>query len=60
MKNDLMELPKCPTHGTGMIFRPAKTPEQAFCGAWYECAEPGCYCTVLIPTKELIGGIHHE
>lgn len=60
MKNYPMELPKCPTHGGGMIFRPAKTPEQAFCGAWYECAEPGCYCTVLIPTKELIGGIHHE
>ena len=58
--NALMILPKCPTHGTTMIFREARTQEQRFCGAWYECAEPGCKCASLIPSKELEALLSHQ
>ena len=51
--NAIMILPKCQTHGITMIFREARTQEQRFCGAWYECAEPGCKCASLITSKEL-------
>jgi len=46
-----MELPKCSGHGIQMIARPPKTPEQRFCGAWYEC--PRCSETVLFVSSEL-------
>lgn len=53
---DLMLLPKCPNpeHGE-MMLRPAKhqTQEQRYCGTWYDCPEPGCSCSVLIPSKEI-------
>lgn len=43
----LMELPKCSEHGIYMVLRPlaCQTPEQKFCGAWYDC--PACTQTVL-------------
>lgn len=50
----LIELPKCPTHGTTMSYKKAETPEQDFCGAWYECLEPGCHCSAVIMSKELL------
>lgn len=50
----LMELPKCPTHGTNMSYKKAGTPEQDFCGAWYECLESGCHCSAVIMSKELL------
>lgn len=45
----LMELPKCSEHGIYMVLRPlaCQTPEQKFCGAWYDC--PACTQTVLLP-----------
>ncbi|MDD4564787.1 MAG: hypothetical protein PHE79_04850 [Eubacteriales bacterium] len=54
--NDLMELPTCPhgEHGQ-MELRPIEhqTPEQKYCGAWYDCKYPGCSCSVLIMSPEL-------
>lgn len=29
------------------------TYEQKFCGDWYDCEEPGCTASILIPSKEL-------
>ncbi len=52
-KDALMEIPRCPEHGEPMAYRPAGTPEQAFCGTWYDCHHPGCTCSVLIPSREL-------
>lgn len=56
MKNDLMILPICPhpEHGQ-MELRPLKgqTYEQKYCGVWYDCMEPGCKCSALIPSQEL-------
>lgn len=48
-----MELPKCQTHGIQMVLRPLvhQTPEQKFCGAWYDC--PACTSTVLFQSPEL-------
>ena len=51
----LMERPKCPGHGTACTLRTTGlTPEQEWCGAWYDCQEPGCTCSVLINSKELM------
>jgi hypothetical protein len=52
--NDLMCLPKCPVHGTQTIFREGRTPEQKWCGVWYDCPEPGCHFSELLPSKEII------
>lgn len=52
--NNLMALPKCPIHNSDMMFRPASTSEQKFCGAWYECAISGCVCSTLIPSSEVL------
>ena len=51
--NALMDIPRCPTHGCSMHYRPARTNEQQFCGTWYDCDIPGCGCSVLLPSKEL-------
>jgi len=29
------------------------TYEQQFCGEWYDCEEPCCSCSILLPSKEL-------
>ena len=50
---ELMTLPKCPVHGYDMMFRPAGTYEQDYCGSWYDCPEGGCVCSVLIPSPEV-------
>ncbi len=52
-QNALMEVPRCPVHGEPMAYRPAGTPEQAFCGTWYDCQHPGCSCSVLLTSREL-------
>lgn len=56
MENKLMELPSCPNSEHGeMIARKilGQTQEQRYCGAWYDCKEPGCANSVLIPAKEI-------
>lgn len=50
----LMETPRCPTHNCSMHFRPARTQEQGFCGAWYDCDTSGCACSVLVPSAALL------
>lgn len=49
----LMELPRCPVHGCQLEYRPGRTPEQRFCGTWYDCPYPGCAHSVLFPSEEL-------
>lgn len=49
-----MRLPRCPVHGCQMEYRLAGTYEQRWCGAWYECPFPGCRCSALIPSAELM------
>lgn len=51
-KNLPMELPKCKQHGE-MILRSRKqqTPEQEYCGTWYDC--PICKGSVLFVSAEL-------
>ena len=39
---------------------PAKTQEQQYCGAWYECSEGGCHCSALIPSKELTAFLNSQ
>lgn len=56
----LMELPKCPVHGSSMHYRPARSYEQRFCGAWYDCDTPGCHCSVLIPSVELSASLETQ
>jgi hypothetical protein len=50
-----MAIPFCPysrDHGRTEL-RPLarQTPEQKFCGTWYDC--PKCHSSVLFPSKEL-------
>ena len=40
----------CPHHQTELIERPGYTPEQRFCGTWYECGQ--CHYTVLVESDE--------
>ena len=49
--NALMKLPECPAdanHGQ-LVLRPLdrQTPEQQFCGVWYDCQH--CKSSVLFP-----------
>ncbi|MPM41901.1 hypothetical protein SDC9_88561 [bioreactor metagenome] len=53
MGTQLMAAPRCPVHDTPMVFHPAKTPVQEYCGAWYYCHESGCACSTLIPSPEV-------
>lgn len=48
-------VPQCLVHEKDLaLCDPSKqTPEQAWCGTWYGCTEPGCGCTVLLPSPEL-------
>lgn len=51
------ETPVCPTHHRPMTAREPGTPEQAWCGQWFRCDEPGtprCLTTALIPSAGLI------
>lgn len=55
MTTALMTIPTCPadpSHGQ-MILRPIErqTPEQKFCGTWYDC--PRCHSSVLLRSPEL-------
>jgi hypothetical protein len=44
-----------PTHTLPMTLRPVanQTPEQRWCGEWYDCADPRCRSSLLIPSEEL-------
>lgn len=44
--------PFCEVHTRAMVERPASTPEQEFCGTWFQCEL--CTNSVLIPSPELI------
>lgn len=52
----IAERPSCVRHGY-MELRPIErqTPEQRWCGVWYDCAAPHCMSSVLLPTGELAG-----
>lgn len=54
--NALMELPRCHRHDTQMEYRPIErqTPEQKWCGDWYDCKEPGCMCSTVVMSPELL------
>lgn len=54
MDSALMKLPLCPTHKTPMHYRARCSREQIYCGTWYYCDTPGCSCSVLLPSKELL------
>lgn len=50
--------PACPNGHGLMVLRPAGTPEQEFCGTWYQCA-PGpagdfCMSATLLPSPALV------
>ncbi|MFT8930040.1 MAG: hypothetical protein ABF969_11960 [Sporolactobacillus sp.] len=56
MSEDLMCLPDCPHEGHGkMELRSKKwqTPEQKYCGVWYDCQYPGCMCSVLFMSQDI-------
>jgi hypothetical protein len=49
-----MDLPRCPTHPEfQMVVRPTthQTPEQLFCGVWYDCQ--ACSQSVLFKGVQL-------
>ena len=47
--------PARPEHGP-TVRRPRRgqTPEQRYCGDWWDCRNPGCTSAVLVPSPELI------
>ena len=49
----LMTLPKCPVHGCDMVYREPGTPEQEFCGTWYDCGYERCAISTLIPSESI-------
>jgi hypothetical protein len=55
--NNLMTLPVCPAdkiHGQmGLREIKFQTPEQRYCGVWYDCLYPGCSCSTLMPSSEI-------
>jgi len=46
---------RCPVHNVGMIQRPLsrQTKEQQWCGAWWDCPEFRCGCSILFQSPEL-------
>ena len=53
METEIMELPKCPTHGQMLIREQHRqSTEQKWCGTWYDC--PQCSNSTLLPSKELL------
>jgi hypothetical protein len=48
-------LPEC-NHDTGLVLRPLErqTPEQQWCGTWYDCPSPGCSFSRLEPSAALL------
>ncbi|MBD3183362.1 hypothetical protein GF312_13780 [Candidatus Poribacteria bacterium] len=58
-----MEIPECPAgHGKTMEVRPLEkqTYEQKFCGTWFDCTVPGCICSVLFESKELLDHLSNQ
>lgn len=57
MGRELVDFPFCHHEGHGrMEQRPLafQTQEQKWCGAWFDCMHPGCSCSVLIPSPEVM------
>lgn len=50
-----MALPKCPAHDRTLELRPdnLQTPEQRWCGLWYDCPSEGCGNSYLDESPEL-------
>lgn len=46
---------RCPVHKKGMAQRPLhrQSAEQRFCGAWWDCQEYGCGCSILFHSAAL-------
>ena len=44
----------CPAHKTPTVIRPlaSQSPEQLWCGTWYDCNEPKCASSVLVQSNE--------
>lgn len=53
MTNSLMVLPKCPTCGAQMVYRPSRAKAEAYCGVWYDCHNGKCACATLLPSIDL-------
>lgn len=57
MKDNLLPmcLPRCTFHPEQpMKLAVPHTYEQKFVGTSYKCQYPGCFCSVLFPSKELL------
>lgn len=52
--------PTCPSSGKHgfMTYRPGKTPEQIWCGIWYDCSE--CRSSVLYHSPELLAFLDEQ
>lgn len=48
--------PICGRHGPIIRMRPREdpSPEQAWCGAWYDCPVRNCHSSVLVPSAALL------
>lgn len=49
-----MSDPICERHGA-MVERDiaGQTKEQTWCGTWWDCADPGCRSSFLVPSDDL-------
>lgn len=56
-----MRAPKCPRHGA-MSPRPIErqNAETRWCGAWFDCADPHCGRSVLLPSPELAASLREQ
>lgn len=55
-ENTALVVIRCPQHPkVNMVQRPQsrQTKEQKFCGAWWDCPEPGCGSSILFESPEL-------
>lgn len=49
----IAERPTCSKGHGYMDLRTSTTKEQAWCGTWYDCTNPHCRDSVLLPSPEL-------
>lgn len=45
--------PECQTHKIPMVPRAPGTPEQKWCGQWFQCPDGRCTNSALIPSPDL-------
>jgi hypothetical protein len=51
--NKLMAIPKCPVHGTQLVWCSALSTYYPMCATRYLCTEPGCRAQAIIPSPML-------